>query len=302
MAILVDLSQVVLGSCYAFKNELHVDRTNADKAEAANLIRHVILSQLKYYNTHYKQQYGKLVVCCDGRHYWRKEIFPYYKANRKKVRAQSDMDWHLIFETMNTMIDDLRQNFMFPVVRVDRAESDDVIATLCKYYQTNETGEDILFDVKQPVLIVSSDKDFVQLHQYDNVHQLSPRTKAMVTDPNPKLYIAQKCMTGDRGDGIPNIMSADDTYVKEQRSNKLTSKKIDALLAEGYDNCQDETIKTRWMRNRRLIDFAFIPGEIQDEIVSTYKLPIEGNKAKIFNYFVKHNCNILLNEINCFVN
>lgn len=302
MAILIDLSQVVLGACYAFKDDLSTQKTEKDRHEAINLIRHVILSQLKYYNTKYKQQYGKLIVCCDGKNYWRKKLFPYYKANRKTMRSKIDLDWSLIFETINETIDDLRANFLFPVVRVDYAESDDVIATLTKYFQDHEVVEGPMFDSKQNILIVSSDKDFVQLHVYDNVKQISPVTKRFVEDPNPALYLAKKCMIGDKGDGVPNVYSDDDAFINGKKCPKMTQKRIDALLEQGYENCANPLIKRNWHRNKVLIDFAYIPEKITNRILEQYQQPIEGNKQKIFDYLIKHQCNLLLNDINGFVN
>lgn len=302
MAILIDLSQVVLGACYAFKDDLSTTKTSEDRANAINLIRHVILSQLKYYNTKYKQQYGKLIVCCDGRNYWRKKVFPYYKANRKAMRSKIDMDWNLIFETINEVIDDLHNNFLFPVIRVDYAESDDVIATLTKYFQDHEVVEGPMFDSKQDILIVSSDKDFVQLQTFDNVKQISPVTKKFVDDPNPALYLAKKCMIGDKGDGVPNVYSDDDAFINGKKCPKMTQKRIDALLEQGYENCTDATIKRNWHRNKVLIDFAYIPEKITNRILDEYQKPLQGNKQKIFEYLIKHQCNLLLNDINGFVN
>lgn len=302
MAILIDLSQVVLGACYAFKDDLSTTKTTEDRTNAINLIRHVILSQLKYYNTKYKQQYGKLIVCCDGRNYWRKKVFPYYKANRKAMRSKVDMDWNLIFETINEVIDDLHNNFLFPVIRVDYAESDDVIATLTKYFQDHEVVEGPMFDVKQEILIVSSDKDFVQLQTFDNVKQISPVTKKFVDDPNPALYLAKKCMIGDKGDGVPNVYSDDDAFVVNKKCPKMTQKRIDSLLEQGYDHCADPMIKRNWHRNKVLIDFAYIPEKITNRILDEYQKPLQGNKQKIFDYLIKHQCNLLLNDINGFVN
>ena len=302
MAILIDLSQVVLGACYAFKDDLSVNRTANDRHNAINLVRHVILSQLKYYNTKYKQQYGKLIICCDGKNYWRKKVFPYYKANRKTMRSKSDLDWSLIFDTINQTICDLRDNFMFPVIRVDYAESDDVIATLTKYFQDHEVVEGPMFDQRQNILIVSSDKDFVQLQVYDNVKQISPVTKRFVTDPDPVKYLQEKCIRGDKGDSIMNILSDDDAFIAGKKCPKMTQKRIDSLLETGYDNCEDAAIKRNWHRNRVLIDFAYIPEKISSRILDEYNKPIAGNKQKIFDYLIKNQCNLLLNDINGFAN
>ena len=303
MAILVDLSQVVLGSCYAFKDQLTTESTATNKQQAVDLIRHVILSQLKAYNVKYRSQYGKMIISCDGKNYWRKKLYPHYKANRKKVRHESNLDWPLIFDTINMIIGDLRNNFMFPVVQVDGAESDDVIATLTKYFQTNEVKHsDWLIPQTQPILIISSDKDFVQLQKYDNVKQLSPRTKMAVTDPDPVKYLQIKCLSGDRGDNIPSVVNPIDAFNDEsvKKCAPLTKKKIESLLNEGYDNCSDPVIKNRWLQNSQLIDFEYIPKKISEAIIETYNRPIVGNQSKIFNYLIHNNCNLLLNDINAF--
>lgn len=303
MAILIDLSQVALGACYAFKEQLNTHATKQDREQAVNIVRHVILSQLKYYNTTYKQQYGKLIICCDGKNYWRKKVFPYYKANRKNMRSKIDLDWPLVFETINQTIADLHENFMFPVIRVDYAESDDVIATLSKYFQDHEYMSNPLVEQRQPILIVSSDKDFIQLQKYNNVHQISPVTKREITDPDPVRYLDEKCIIGDRGDSICNVLSDDDTYVNDlKKSNRLTKKKIDALIEQGYDNCDDPVIKRNWKRNKVLIDFEYIPEKISQRIIEQYQQPVLGTKQKIFDYLIKHQCNILLNDITAFAN
>ena len=302
MAILIDFSQVVLSACYAFSDQLSVD--SEDKDQARNLVRHVILSQLKYYNTTFKEKYGKLIVCCDGKHYWRRKLFAPYKACRKKARAESNLDWKLIFEVIDQTIQDLKENFLFPVIQINEAEGDDVIATLTKYFQENEMVEqNVLFSFPQDVLIVSSDKDLVQLHKYENVSQIAPMNKKRVKDPDPKQYLIEKVIKGDRGDGIPSVLNPEDTYINDQvKPLTMTKKRLTALLETGLDNCQDETIKKRWLMNRQLIDFDYIPKEIEQVIIEHYNQPIKGTRSKIFNYLISHKCNILVRDVSSFNN
>ena len=300
MAILIDFSQVVLSACYAFSDQLSID--NEDKTQARNLVRHVILSQLKHYNTAYKEKYGKLIVCCDGKHYWRRKLFAPYKACRKKARAESNLDWKLIFEVIDQTIQDLKENFLFPVIQIDDAEGDDVIATLTKYFQENEMVEqNVLFSFPQDVLIVSSDKDLVQLHKYENVTQIAPMNKKKVTDPNPSQYLIEKVIKGDRGDGIPSILNPEDTYINEQvKPLTMTKKRLTALLECGIDNCEDEFVKKRWLMNRQLIDFAYIPKQLEQQIIEHYTTPIRGTRSKIFNYLISHKCNIFVRDVSAF--
>lgn len=299
MAILIDFSQLVLGSCYAFSDELSASSEN--KEEARNIIRHIILSRLKYFNTKYKNQYGNMIICCDGKHYWRRNEFAPYKACRKKARAESSMDWKLIFNMMDEIIVDLKNNFPYKVIQLDDAESDDVIATLSKYFQENELTESSMLFVgdKQPILIVSSDKDFVQLQKYDNVTQISPKNKKPIKCSDPIMFLREKIIRGDRGDGIPNILSSDNTFVDEsQRQSRLTKKDLQKYMAMTVeDYTENETIRKNWERNRLLIDFDYIPKDVENNILSQYHSPILGNKMKVFNYLIKYHCQNLLKNI-----
>lgn len=299
MAILIDFSQVVLSSCYAYSDELSVK--SKDKENAKNIVRHVILNQLRHYNSLYREKFGKLIICCDGKHYWRRELFKHYKEGRKKARAESDLDWKLIFDIIDETITDLKENFMFPLIRVNRAEGDDVIAVLTKHFQSNEGKEDGFFVIPQNILIVSSDKDLVQLQKYENVSQISPRNKKVVSEGNPLLYLKEKIIRGDRGDGIPSILNDEDLYVTEGKKTVVMSKKrFEMLFESGYDQCTDDKVKNRWDMNRKLIDFDYIPKDIEKTIVNTYLEPISGNRVKMFNYMLKYNLHELLKVISDF--
>lgn len=130
----------------------HADAVQPD------LIRHVILNTLRSLKKKFGKQYGDLVIASDDRHYWRRDVFPFYKGNRKAEREKSDFDWLMIFSTISAVCDELREYFPYRVIKVPGAEADDVIATLCQRRPSAE-----------PVLIVSNDKDFVQLLRYENV-------------------------------------------------------------------------------------------------------------------------------------
>lgn len=303
MAILLDISQIIFQGCFAFKDDLTHDKLSNEEGQtkAKNIIRHVVLSQIQYYNKTYKEQYGKLVICCDGSNNWRKQVFPHYKANRKKLRNEYDIDWGFVFAFFNELINDLYNNFEFKVVKTPISEGDDVIATLTKYYQENELIDNGLCEYSQPILIVSGDHDYCQLHKYGNVTQISPRTHEEIRVEDPEREIAEKCLRGDRGDGIPNILSEDDTFTSSNKKSKpLRQTLIDKLLQEGYDHCEDEKVKKNWKRNMCLIDFRFIPKQVSDKILEIYRLPIKGSEVKVYNYLLANNCNQLLNSIENF--
>lgn len=300
MAILLDFSQTVLSACYAFENELSVN--NPDKEGARSIIRHVVLSQIKYWFNKYRYRYGNLIICCDGKHYWRKDRFREYKATRKKARAQSSMDWHLVFDVIDETIAELKENFPYKVIQYDKAECDDIIAVLTKYFQKNELDTDNgLFPTPQKCIIISSDKDFVQLQKYNNVSQVSPHSKAFVKTDDVQAFLKEKIIRGDKGDGIPSVLNPNDIYVSEGRKTvPMTKKRFEALMEQTCDTCADPVVKARWMENRELIDFEYIPEEVEKVILEEYAVPIRGNKAKVYNYLVKHQCFQLLNEVDKF--
>ena len=293
--IILDYSQVALSNIFQFQSDL---KKNGNSPEAVNIIRHAILTGLKMYKKKYSAQYGEMVIACDGQKYWRKDIFPFYKAGRKKTRDASDLDWNLIFDTISQVRQDVAEHFPYKVIHVDKAEADDIIGVLCKWTQTNGMIDRGMFEEKQPVMIVSSDGDFKQLHKYDNVKQYSPIQKKQVVCDDPVAYLAQHiAKAGD--DGIPNCLSKDDVLVTEGvRQTKMTAKRLAEFIEKGRDACANDEERRNWDRNKALISLDCIPPEIETPIVEAYinNRP-KGDKMAIFNYLVKHRCRLLLDDI-----
>ena len=264
------------------------------KVVEEDLVRHMVLTNLRMFKNKFSDKYGKLVICCDDRKYWRREFFPYYKANRKKDRAASDLDWHTIFDTLNTIRDELRENFPWKVLQVEHAEADDIIGTLCKRFGKYLKSED-----DEMILILSSDKDFVQLQKYANVDQYSPIQKQFLRMSNPARYLAEHIMKGDRGDGIPNFLSADDTFVNGGRQRPIkTANLVDWALKTPQEFCS-ESMMRGYKRNQTLVDLDYIPREIDADIneqYDSYQIP----KADLLNYFIKKRLKNLMENITDF--
>lgn len=293
--IILDYSQVALSNIFQFQSDL---KKNGSSPEAVNIIRHAILTGLKMYKKKFGQEYGDMILACDGKQYWRKDIFPYYKAGRSKTRAQSDLDWKLIFDTMSSIRDDIASNFPYKVIHLDHIEADDVIATICKWTQTNGGVDRGMFDEKEPIMIVSSDGDFKQLHKYDNVKQYSPIQKKTVVCENPVAYLAEHiAKAGD--DGIPNVLSKDDVLVTEGvRQTKMTAKRLAEFVEKGRDACLSDEERRNWDRNKSLIDLTMIPENIEAQIVEAYiSSKPKGDRMSIYQYLVKHRCRLLLDDI-----
>lgn len=295
--ILVDYSQVALSNILSFQREL-----KGSESEIKNLIRHVTLSTLKSYKKKYGKEYGDLIICCDGRKYWRREFFPNYKANRKKTRDNSDLDWTLIFDTLSMIRDEVKHNFPYKVLHLERAEADDIVAVLAKWSQTNGLIQQGLVEEPQKILVVSSDGDFIQLQKYDNVTQWSPIQKKYVKATKKELHektITHIVKAGD--DGIPNILSNDDVFVKGERQKPVSAKRLQEFIENGFIACKNEEERRNWHRNQTLVDFDFIPDDVQKEIIDTYvNYKTTADKMTIMNYLIANKCRLLLDELEDF--
>lgn len=294
--ILIDFNQTLIS------NLMSQIGSNPNAELSEDLIRHMVLSSILSYKKKFSEEYGNLIFCADDKNYWRKRVFPYYKANRKKSRDASKFDWNLIFTTLNKIRDEIREVFPYTVLQIQSAEADDIIATLCKYTQSNElnrTG----FDIKpQPVLILSGDKDFLQLQKYSNIKQYSPLLKKYLTTDDPHRFLIEHIINGDSGDGVPNFLSQDSVFVTESTRQKPIRKvKLDEWISIGDpEKFCDADMLRNYKRNQSLIDLDFIPDEIQQKIISTYEKKETGDRKKMFNYFVNNKLKYLLDSISEF--
>lgn len=282
--ILIDLNQVLIS------NLMQQIGSNPKIKLEEELIRHMVLNSLRSYVRQFKQKYGEIVVCCDSKKYWRREVFPFYKSNRKKDREKSDFDWTLIFETLGKIREELKEYFPYKVLEVEGAEADDIIAVLAARCSSNDE-----------VLILSSDKDFVQLQKYENVTQYSPILKRYVKADNPHLYIKEHIIKGDRGDGIPNFLSADNVFALGERQKVINSKKLNEWLnMKPEEFCTNDLMLRNYKRNQMLVDLDFIPETLKHQIVEMYENTKPGNRQKMLNYFIEKKLRNLIEVIDEF--
>jgi hypothetical protein len=247
------------------------------------------------YNKKFKTEYGQMVLACDSSS-WRRDYFPQYKANRRSGRTESDFDWAEAFRIMHQVKDEIKENFPYKVIHIDNSEADDIIGTMVE--QTQEFGQ------YEKVMIVSSDHDFKQLQRYDNVKQFSPMTKKFVEETHPRQNLQLKILTGDAGDGIPNVLSHDDTFVNGDRQTPLSKKKKEAIiedLAEG-ELLYAASWYRNYCRNETLIDLSKTPTAIKEEIVSEYNSQDPWhNKGKVFPYLINKNMKMLIESVEEFL-
>ena len=210
----------------------------------------MILNSIRLYRQQFNEKYGEVILTYDSKHYWRREYFPQYKAGRKKGREKDNKDWDKIFGVLNKIKAEFKDNLPYKYLEVYGCEADDIIATLCKNNQDEK------------IMIISGDKDFIQLHKYPNVKQYSPILKKYVNDHNPDTYIKEHILKGDTSDGVPNVLSPDNTFVDGIRQRPLGRKKIETWLDIHIDDLPEE-VKRNYQRNDKLINLDNIPEELE---------------------------------------
>jgi 5'-3' exonuclease len=277
--ILIDLNQVLLASLSA-----QIAGQKNVKIEE-DLVRHLSLNIIRGHVRRFKQEYGEVILCCDNRTYWRKEYFAFYKANRKKNRDKSTLDWKLIFDILSKLKEELKENFPYKVIDVTGAEADDIIGTLAPRHCASEK-----------VLIISSDGDFLQLQMYANIKQYNPTQKKFVVSVNPMDELKAKIISGDSGDGIPNILSPGDTFVRGIRQKTMTEGRMTEYMGKHYTD-YDETAKIGFTRNQVLIDLRNIPEDIRNSIIDTYDNTKPAPRSKLLTYFMEKKLKNLMEVI-----
>lgn len=280
--ILLDLNQVMIAN---FMSQIgnHTD-TKIDEG----LFRHMVLNSIRSIKTKFSE-YGELVIACDDKKLWRRELFPFYKANRKKTRNASELDWAAIFNTLSKIKLELKEYFPYRVIQVEGAEADDVIGTLTKKFNSEK------------ILIVSGDKDFRQLQKFYNVFQYDPINKKFIKEDAAFRQLKELIIKGDRGDGIPNILSPDNCIIDSIRQKAISSKKLKEWLDQEPELfLSTDELSKNWNRNKVLIDLECIPDNITEKIIMEYNKQENKTKEKIFDYLINNKMKVLVEHINEF--
>ncbi len=266
-----------------------------------DLVRHMILNTLRSFKTRWGDEYGDLVIACDNRRYWRRQVFPQYKASRKKTREDSGYDWSSIFEGLSLVKHELQQHMPYPVIDVDGAEADDVIGTLAEWSQENDLVEEGLFESPRPLLIISGDHDFQQLQKFPNVVQYSPLKKRFVTiKESAEAILREHIIRGDKGDGVPNILSEDDSFVEGKRQRPIRK----TLVAEWKSKKPEEWVTGEmaagYIRNKTMVDLSQTPEEIKEQIVFQYTKQLNKSSEDMYKYFMNFSLDRLIEVIDEF--
>jgi 5'-3' exonuclease len=280
--VLVDFNGLAIGSI--------MGQLSHGEELSENLVKHIILNNLRMYRKKYPQiKHGKMVICCDS-YSWRKDVYPEYKASRKTNRAKDKYNWSEIFDLIESTLDDIRTNFPYAVIKIDSAEADDIIGALTIEKSTPLIGED--------VVIISADKDFIQLQALGHVTQWSPMFNKAIKDDNPVKYIFEHILKGDSSDGVPNVLSSDDCLVNNIRQSPMTKKKLEYWW-ENRNNLKGimpTEVFRNYMRNRQMIDLNCTPKDISNSAVSQYENYEYPSRSNILPYLIKHRMKMLIDS------
>lgn len=282
--IILDLNQTMISNVIAQIGN------HTDTKFELGLVRHMVLNAIRAHRVKFKD-YGELVIACDDRQYWRKQYFPYYKGNRKKDREKSEIDWPTLFSALNTIKQELSVYFPYRVIQVENAEADDVIGSIVHKFGTTLNNQST-----ERIMILSGDKDFVQLQQYSNVEQYDPVQKKSISSNDPARFLRELVLKGDRGDGVPNVLSADNCIVDNIRQKPLRELKINELLSTDIE-IYPADIRRNYDRNNTLINLDCIPQQIQTAVLAEYDKQADKPRDGIFNYLVTHKMKILLESV-----
>jgi hypothetical protein len=280
--IIIDYNAIAISNIVVQKLDIQED-----------MIRHMILNSIRMYRKKFQAEYGEIVIATDGQKNWRYDAFPNYKAKRQTTRSESSIDWKEAFRITNLVFDELSDNFPYKTVKVDEVEADDIIAQLVE--NTQEFGN------WEKVMIVSGDKDFAQLQRYDNVFQFSPVQKKFIKEDNPRKQLLELVLKGDTSDGVPNVLSPDNSFVDGIRQTPLRQKVIDQLIED--PKCMGDEVYRNFLRNKKLIDLTETPELLKTKMTETYKANGDksDNKKKVMNYLIVNRCRNLMDVLGDFV-
>lgn len=290
--IVIDYSQTIISNLMA---EIG---SRKDVEIEVGLLRHMVINTIRSHKLKFEREYGEVVIACDSKKYWRKQHFPYYKANRKKAREESGFNWPLIFDTINLIKEELTKFFPYKVIEVESAEADDIIATLAKWSVDNDVKEGSLFSEPSPFLIISGDHDFMQLQKYKHVKQFSPIHKKFIKpESTPEAYVLEHIIKGDKGDGVPNVLSADDSIINGERQKKIMSAKLEQWISDPSSMPTDVVFQRNFDRNKTLVDFTRIPKHIEEDIINTFTALPNKDKSQLLNYFIENRMKQMMEHI-----
>lgn len=192
--------------------------------EYIDLVIFRIVDEFVDFAQKYKSTYGDFIICLDdhSKPYWRKEVYPEYKASRKREREESEVNYNEVFKHIDYLVRVLKNFTNFKVIGVPGTEADDIIGLLTRKFARFEK-----------VLILSPDKDFKQLHKLGDIRQYSSITNKWVVPEDVDGWMMEHVVLGDSTDNVPRIV--DFTNFTEEFKKHLKDKGQTISENEFYD-------------------------------------------------------------------
>jgi 5'-3' exonuclease len=256
--LLIDFNNLAVRT--VFMDKQTINNPNPDW----NLHKHSVLTSIFYNIRKFKP--NEVILAVDDKNCWRKNIFKEYKAHRKDKKDNDIFPWDRYHAYIDEYIQQIKECFPFVILSPPFTEADDTIAIVAKHLH------------RTPKVVVSADSDYIQLLSTPNLKLYNPLTMKFIEDEDPKLTLEIKILAGDKGDNIPNVQPrlGPKTAMKLIKENK-----VEELL-------KDDALMENYKRNRRLIDWGYIPIVIQTRILKDYDEYILPNKGNLFNFFLNH--------------
>lgn len=282
--ILIDFSNLI-------HNTVHSHFGYTKETITEDLLRHVILNNIFNIRNKINNKSLEVVLCCDGKNYWRRDIYPEYKQNRKlKPKDPNGINWDEFYSTFDKVKESFKSDLPYKLIEVERCEADDIIAALALQIPENH-------------IIISTDKDFIQLQDYkDSIRQWN-QLESKYLSKKDYGSLLEKVIRGDSGDGICNILSDTDTFLVETKRQKAIKQKwIDEISTnpnayfEPETFCDSEFMLERFKQNKIAIDLRETPKELVENIINTYNsfIGFEFKKRTWFKFCMKYQLNKLL--------
>ncbi len=261
--IAFDISNILYRTFYANKSD--------DDTTIAGLAHHAALTTLNKYNREFKPH--KLILCCD-RKSWRKAytaseeaVTPkQYKGNRRQKMTPAEQKKYAAFMDHLREFEEIIDEHTSVITMAEIGlEADDIMAGVCQVLTMDEDNE---------VILVTADKDMIQLLRYPNVRLIDPASGKDRTldewDGDANLFMFEKCIRGDRGDWVQSAYPR----VKKTRIMKAWNDDFELanMMNETWihpDDGKEYIVKQLFKENQLLMDLTKQPDDIQLTIVKT---------------------------------
>jgi 5'-3' exonuclease len=206
---------------------------------------------------------SKLIFCMDSpkENVWRNEIMKGYKADRCDLSAKTNFK-PAFNETYSKLIPKIIKENKDKIykIRLDKLEADDIIAIITKYYEKKYPDE--------KVYLISGDKDFLQLGR-ENLIFINYKSKKplILSKEEAKEQLKLKILNGDCSDNILTIFPKDRKLLPLKKRKELIDdeNKLKEYLNENPD------INEKYKINCKMIDFTFIPKDLEKEVLKEFK-------------------------------